>query len=68
VRRLILLISVVVLVTMLANVPMSVTSDSSVSFTDINTPDNDITARQTQAINFWASAMITTTMSIMPNE
>jgi peptidoglycan hydrolase CwlO-like protein len=52
VRRLILLISVVVLVTILDKVPMSVMSDSSVSFTDINTPDKEITASQTQASNF----------------
>ena len=65
---LILLISVVVLVTILAKVHMSVMSDSSVAFTDTNTPDKEITASQTQASNFRASAMITITMSIIPNE
>ena len=67
-KRLILLIALVVLVMILAGLPASVVSDTDVSLTDSNIPDNEITASQTETSNSSASATITITMYTVADE
>ena len=62
VKRLILLIVLVVLIVILAGSSASAVSDTRVSLTDSNIPDNELTTRQTEASNSSASATITITM------
>jgi len=66
VKRLILLIALVVLVMILAKLPASVVSDTSLA--DSSIPDNEITTGQPEASNSSASATITITMTGILNE
>jgi len=65
VKRLILLIALVVIIT---GLPVLVVSDTGASFTDSSIPDNEITASQTEASNSSASAGITITMTGIADE
>jgi len=59
-KGLILLIALVVLAMMLAKLPISAVSDTSLA--DSTSPDNEIATSQTEASNSSASATITITM------
>jgi len=67
-ERLALLIALVVLVVILAGSSASAVSDTRVSLTDSNIPDNGITTSQTEASNSSASATITITMYAVADE
>jgi len=71
VKRLILLISLVMLVVILAKLPGPVVSDTGNSLADSNIPNNSnnkITTKQSQAGNSSASADITITMITATNK
>ena len=65
-KRLILLIALVVLVMILANLPVSVVSDTSLA--DSNIPDNEITTSQNEVNISSATATITITMYAVDDE
>jgi len=67
-EEVILLIALTLLVMILAKLPASVVSDTSVSLTDSNIADNEITTNQTEASNSSASATITITMYAVGGE
>ena len=65
-KRLIFLIALIMLVMILAKLPVSVVSDTSLA--DSNIPDDEITTTQTEASNSSASAAITITMYAVAGE
>ena len=62
-KKLILLIALVLLVSVLAQSPGSVVSDTSTSLADSNISDNQMTTSQPQASNSSTSGAITITMT-----